>query len=102
MESKKNIVMLMTAEGPVIGELAAANEQEILLSSPMLIGANEEGGIDMINYMSFLVDPKEAVTFFKFGISSVCTPNPVLVKEYEKMTTSAAPKLIVPDNKIIV
>lgn len=100
---KKNIVMLMTAEGPVIGELTAANEQEILLTKPMLIGANEEGGIDMISYMSFLVEPKEPVTFFKFGISSVCAPNPALVKEYEDMTKGdTTPKLIVPDNKIIV
>ena len=102
MEKNKNIVMLMTAEGPVIGELAAANEQEILLIKPMLLGANEEGGIDMINYMSFLVDPKEPVTFFKFGISSVCVPNPALVKEYKDVIGSNEPKLIVPDNKIIV
>lgn len=104
MENKENniqVVVLMTAEGPVVGSLVGANELEILLSNPVLITSDGEG-LQMIPYMSWMVDLSTPITFSRYGFSSMAKPNPQLEKEYMAMFDVEKPQIFVPDNKIII
>lgn len=103
----KNVKLLnINGMGPVLAVMQAHNEDQIIVTSPAVLGTDPETGDLAINdYLGGISDLDAEVVFMKFNIISISTPEAGLVAAYVGALEAAEEeksKIFVPDNKIVI
>lgn len=92
--------------GPVLAVMKAHNEEQIIVTSPAILGSDPETGDLAINdYLGVISDLDAEVIFMKYNIISISTPEKGLAAAYvDALTAASEPKteIFVPDQKIIL
>ena len=93
--------------GPIIGTIQDDVTDAIVVRNPCQFGLDEEGQMIIRDYLEGIIDPEENTIFMKYNIVSVNDPAASIAAAYISAIESleaekTAPKLIVPDNKIII
>lgn len=100
----KNVKLFhVNSVGPVLAIIQQETAEAVVVNDPLQLGTDENGELMMMDYLDMITEHK-SVVFYKNNIISVSTPVPQLAKLYieaVKGEDDSAPKLIVPDNKII-
>ena len=92
--------------GPVLAVMQAHNEEQIIVTSPAVLGTDPEtGDIAIKDYLGGISDLDAEVVFMKFNIISISTPEAGLAAAYVSALAAAEEeksKIFVPDNKIVI
>lgn len=93
--------------GPIIGTIQDDVTDAIVVNNPCQFGLDEENQMVIRDYLEGIIDPTKNTIFMKSNIISVNDPAPSIEAAYISAIESleaekSAPKLIVPDNKIII
>ena len=93
--------------GPIIGTIQNEVSDAIVLSNPCQFGYDETGEMIIRDYLEGITNPEEDAIFMKSNIVSVTVPAADIAAAYVSAIESLEdgsndPKLILPDNKIII
>jgi hypothetical protein len=93
--------------GPIIGTIQDDVTDAIVVRNPCQFGLDEEGQMVIRDYLEGIIELDENTIFMKYNIVSVNEPAAYIKDAYISALESHeedknAPKLIVPDNKIII
>lgn len=90
--------------GPVLAVMQAHNEEQIIVTTPAVLGTDPETGDLQINdYLGGITDLDAEVVFMKFQVISISTPEASLADAYVNALQAAEKsKIFVPDNKIVI
>ena len=103
----KNVKLLnINGMGPVLAVMQAHNEEQIIVTSPAVLGTDPEtGDLAIKDYLGGISDLDAEVVFMKFNIISISTPEAGLAAAYVAALDAAEEeksKIFVPDNKIVI
>lgn len=92
--------------GPIIAVIQSEAIDRFMVTNPIQLGTDSSGEIVLCDYLELISVAEKPVEFFKSNIISISEANPALVSAYVETLEAiekenAAPKLIVPSQKII-
>lgn len=93
--------------GPVLALPVEGGEtqSELTVRFPCILGTDEAGDIIILDYLESLTDSEQPTVFLKANIISMNVPNQSLSEAYVAVVSQLMndkPKVIVPENKIIL
>lgn len=92
--------------GPVLAVMQAHNDEQLIVTSPAVLGTDPETGDLAINdYLGGISDLDKEVVFMKYNVISISTPEAGLAAAYIGALEAAEAeksKIFVPDNKIVI
>lgn len=93
--------------GPIIGTIQNDTTDAIVVKNPCQFGLDEENQMIIRDYLEGIIEPEETTIFMKYNIVSVNEPAASITAAYISAiealeSDKSSPKLIVPNNKIII
>lgn len=107
--SKSNVVVKLlniTGSNPVLAILQGETNDSLICMHPAQLGTDAEGNIQIVSYMGGLIEDDTPVTFMKYNVVSVASPEAGLGASYieavEALTEKAVGVIMPPEKKIIL